>query len=323
MVYLENFRFPGIGSEEKELQKFSIPMKDGGKKGYGEDFHSRNVYPFKVMSGIGLHSLDFEPITILYGGNGSGKSTALNIISNKLQIPRTAPYNTTKWMKEYLRLCKYKTDLSWTGEEYDMTGKKQGKYNISEISKMITSDDIFKYMLEKRRQTEQKIFKSQALISQFMAVRHPQKKDYTPPQKMNLETGEGVDEYVEYNKMRKLSATKYLEEKIGKTEDGFSNGETALMYLFEQIAERGLYILDEPENSMSCEYQMKLAEYLSLVAMGGSQLIIATHSPFLLSIPNAKIYNLDAAPATLSKWNELENMKHYFNLFEKHRDEFL
>ena len=84
-----------------------------------------------------------------------------------------------------------------------------------------------------------------------------------------------------------------------------------------------VYILDEPENSMSCEYQMKLAEYLSLVAMGGSQLIIATHSPFLLSIPNAKIYNLDAAPATLSKWNELENMKHYFTLFEKHREAFL
>lgn len=315
MVYLENFRFPGIGSEETELQEFSNPMSKGGKKGYGEDFHFRNVYPFKVMSGIGLHFLDFEPITILYGGNGSGKSTALNIISNKLQIPRTAPYNTTKWMKEYLKLCKYKTDLSWTGEEYDMTGKKQSKYNISEISKMITSDDIFKYMLEKRRQTEQKIFKSQALVSQFI--------NYTPPQKMNFDTGEGVDEYIEYNKVRKLSASKFLEEKIGKIEDGFSNGETALMYLFEQITERGLYILDEPENSMSCEYQMKLAEYLSLVAMGGSQLIIATHSPFLLSIPNAKIYNLDAAPATISKWNELENMKHYFNLFEKHRDEFL
>lgn len=315
MVYLENFRFPGIGSEETELQEFSNPMSEGGKKGYGEDFHFRNVYPFKVMSGIGLHFLDFEPITILYGGNGSGKSTALNIISNKLQIPRTAPYNTTKWMKEYLKLCKYKTDLSWTGEEYDMTGKKQSKYNISEISKMITSDDIFKYMLEKRRQTEQKIFKSQALVSQFI--------NYTPPQKMNFDTGEGVDEYIEYNKVRKLSASKFLEEKIGKIEDGFSNGETALMYLFEQIAERGLYILDEPENSMSCEYQMKLAEYLSLVAMGDSQLIIATHSPFLLSIPNAKIYNLDAAPATISKWNELENMKHYFNLFEKHRDEFL
>ncbi len=320
MVYLENFRFPGKCEEQFALKIFSE------SRHYGNEFYLKNTYPFGLMSGIGLHSLDFEPITILYGGNGSGKSTALNIISNKLQIPRTAPYNTTKWMKEYLRLCKYKTDLSWTGEEYDMTGKKQGKYNISEISKMITSDDIFKYMLEKRRQTEQKIFKSQALISQFMAVRHPehnQKKDYTPPQKMNLETGEGVDEYVEYNKMRKLSASKFLEEKIGKIEDGFSNGETALMYLFEQITERGLYILDEPENSMSCEYQMKLAEYLSLVAMGGSQLIIATHSPFLLSIPNAKIYNLDAAPATLSKWNELENMKHYFNLFEKHRDEFL
>lgn len=226
--------------------------------------------------------------------------------------PRTAPYNTTKWMKEYLELCNCESNISWTDDDEEKN-----------ISKMITSDDIFKYMLEKRRQTEQKIFKSQELISQFMAVRHPEhNQNYKRPTEINFETGEGVNEYADYNKMRKLSASKFLEQKLG-VEQGFSNGETALMYLFEQVSERGLYILDEPENSMSCEYQMKLAEYLSLVAMGGSQLIIATHSPFLLSIPNAKIYNLDAAPATLSKWNELENMKHYFNLFEKHRNEFL
>lgn len=308
MVYLENFRFPGKCEEQFDLKIFSE------SRHYGNGFYLKNTYPFGLMSGIGLHSLDFEPITILYGGNGSGKSTALNIISNKLQIPRTAPYNTTKLMSNYLQLCDYESNISWAEEEIE---------NIAQVSKMITSDDIFKYMLEKRRQAEKKIFKSQALISQFMAVRHPEhSQDYKKPTEINFETGEGVNEYADYNKMRKLSATKYLEQKLG-VEQGFSNGETALMYLFEQIAERGLYILDEPENSMSCEYQMKLAEYLSLVAMGDSQLIIATHSPFLLSIPNAKIYNLDAAPATLSKWNELENMKHYFNLFEKHRDEFL
>lgn len=150
MVYLENFRFPGIGSEETELQRFVTSRENKALKGernYGVDFYMRSVYPFGLMSGIGLHSLDFEPITILYGGNGSGKSTALNIISNKLQIPRTAPYNTTKLMSNYLQLCDYESNISWAEEEIE---------NIAQVSKMITSDDIFKYMLEKRRQAEKK-----------------------------------------------------------------------------------------------------------------------------------------------------------------------
>ncbi|MDY4187490.1 MAG: hypothetical protein SOX77_06565 [Candidatus Borkfalkiaceae bacterium] len=55
----------------------------------------------------------------------------------------------------------------------------------------------------------------------------------------------------------------------------------------------------------------------------GCQFVIATHSPFLLAIENAKIYNLDTTPITLSKWWELENPKIYFEFFNKHKDLFL
>ena len=123
--------------------------------------------------------------------------------------------------------------------------------------------------------------------------------------------------------MRESSYTQYLKKTIGEVEPSFSNGETGLMYLIEQIADPGLYLLDEPENSMSCETQLKLVEFIELSARAfNTQFIIATHSPFLLSIPNAKIYNLDTRPVTLSKWWELENMKHYFELFNKYQTEF-
>lgn len=36
-----------------------------------------SFYPFKILSGNGFERIDFEPVTIFYGGNGSGKSTAL------------------------------------------------------------------------------------------------------------------------------------------------------------------------------------------------------------------------------------------------------
>jgi hypothetical protein len=45
--------------------------------------------------------------------------------------------------------------------------------------------------------------------------------------------------------------------------------------------------------------------------------MIATHSPFLLAIPNARIYDLDARPSMEKAWYELENMKAYYRLFKQ------
>ena len=143
------------------------------------------------------------------------------------------------------------------------------------------------------------------------------------PKSINLEDRRSVEEFNDFYTMRKSSYTQYLKKTIGEVEPSYSNGETGLMYLMEQIADPGLYLLDEPENSMSCETQLKLVEFIELSARAyNTQFIIATHSPFLLSIPNAKIYNLDTHPVSLSKWWELENMKRYFQIFNKYQTEF-
>ena len=96
-----------------------------------------------------------------------------------------------------------------------------------------------------------------------------------------------------------------------------------MIYLAEEIKQAGLYLLDEPENSMSCKFQKQLAEIIEYSAThGNSQFIIATHSPFLLAIPNAKIYNLDADPVCVSEFWELENMKDYYSLFNSFSERF-
>ena len=54
-----------------------------------------------------------------------------------------------------------------------------------------------------------------------------------------------------------------------------------------------LYLLDEPEVSLSPANQVALAQEINeLTHYLGCQFIIATHSPFMLGTLDAKIYNL-------------------------------
>lgn len=54
----------------------------------------------------------------------------------------------------------------------------------------------------------------------------------------------------------------------------------------------------------------------------GCQFVIATHSPFLLSMPQAKIYDLDEEIVDVKKWFELANVRAYYEFFKKHAHEF-
>lgn len=75
MIYLSHFEFPDIEQEYSFIMGLRRTCYD-------------TVYPFQILSKHHLKMLDFEPVTILYGGNGSGKTTALNVIAEKLGLVR-------------------------------------------------------------------------------------------------------------------------------------------------------------------------------------------------------------------------------------------
>ena len=297
MIYLDSFRFPTLEREDEFLSNYY------SYNSYGPQSH----YPFEVLSLKGLTSLDFSEITVLYGGNGSGKSTALNVIANKLKLSRASAYNKGDLQNEYLKMCSY------------VKGELDDLEELRDRATFMSSDDIFRYMLDNRKKNESIRKRTDSTLFDYFQL----KKTTSIPRHFNFETGEGLDKLEEIKHARKMSPSEYLKEKIGERTVLFSNGETGFIKFIESIVPDRLYILDEPENSLSCELQMKLAQYIEESSRYlGCQFIIATHSPFLLALENAKIYNLDGNPATVSCFGDLPNMKLFYNLFKEHEEEF-
>nr|WP_245802187.1 AAA family ATPase [Corynebacterium pacaense] len=69
-----------------------------------------------------------------------------------------------------------------------------------------------------------------------------------------------------------------------------SHGESVMQVVQHAFHGNGLYLLDEPESGLSMIRQMALLAELHAVAQAGAQVIVATHSPVLLALPGAEIW---------------------------------
>lgn len=76
----------------------------------------------------------------------------------------------------------------------------------------------------------------------------------------------------------------------GKSFHQQSHGESFAALLETDIKDNGLYFLDEPEAALSPGKQLQLLSLMYEYAQKGAQFIVATHSPILLALPDACIY---------------------------------
>ena len=72
-----------------------------------------------------------------------------------------------------------------------------------------------------------------------------------------------------------------------------SHGESFFALFENRFRENGLYLMDEPEAALSPRRQLAFLAMMHDYVRRGGQFIIATHSPILMSYPNADIYQLD------------------------------
>ena len=86
-----------------------------------------------------------------------------------------------------------------------------------------------------------------------------------------------------------------------------SHGESFLALVENRFGGEGLYLLDEPEAALSPTRQLSLLALLDELAGRSSQFIIATHSPILMALPGAEIFQLDREGVRAVAYRETEH----------------
>lgn len=286
MIYLKYFQ---LLSEVQE-QACIDPLK----------IHT-SAYPFGLFPYRDLKEIEFSNITIFYGGNGSGKTSLLNIIAENIKAQRKSNFNKGNNFNRYVESCQ----AEWDNDNFK---------DIKDI-KIISSDDVFDNLLDIRAINSQVNRKKDILGEEYLNS------------KFDTNKFQGLHDFERFKKIceaRKQTESSYIRNKlINNNIIEHSNGESALLYWQQEITENSLYLLDEPENSLSAQNQIKLKQFIEDSArFYNCQFIISTHSPFLLSLKFAKIYDLDANPVCTKHWTELPNVLSYYNFFKENDDQF-
>lgn len=277
----------------------SIRLLENDEEGLAMDERKiyNSYYPFGIFSHMkNIKNIKFGSITLFCGSNGCGKSTLLNLISSKFNSVKKTNYDKGTLFKNYI----------------DVMGYEMNK--IPEEIVTITSDDIFDYLLDLRSINSHVNRRKDELARYYLDNKYNSKDisifDYDEIRK-NYETKTAtMSKFIRGNLMNNTISLQ-------------SNGESSLMFWEKEIKENGIYILDEPENSLSAENTLKLKTFIEeSVRFFSCQFIISTHSPFLLNLNEAVIYDLDKKDFTPVKYEDIPSVRTYYEFFKSNEGKF-
>jgi len=277
----------------------SIRLLENDEEGLAMDERKiyNSYYPFGIFSHMkNIKNIKFGSITLFCGSNGCGKSTLLNLISSKLNSVKKTNYDKGTLFKNYMDVMRYEMN------------------KIPEEIVTITSDDIFDYLLDLRSINSHVNRRKDELARYYLDNKYNSKDisifDYDEIRK-NYETKTAtMSKFIRGNLMNNTISLQ-------------SNGESSLMFWEKEIKENGIYILDEPENSLSAENTLKLKTFIEeSVRFFSCQFIISTHSPFLLNLNEAVIYDLDKKDFTPVKYEDIPSVRTYYEFFKSNEGKF-
>lgn len=242
----------------------------------------KKEYPFNIPCIQNIKTLDLSSkITVFVGDNGSGKSTLLKSI---------AYYN------ESINVSSQRIESAYYKEIKELASAMKCTYDVKTRSGFFFSGEEFITYINQLKQMKQELredlkrvdkeYKNKSVFAQNQARMPFAGQLYSME---NAYDGE-------------------LKEK--------SHGEGFLEFFKARMHRQGIYLLDEPETPLSAVNQYQLVVMITDLVRSGSQVIIATHSPILMALEGAKIYNFTDDKVEEINYEEIESvvfMKHFLN----------
>ena len=197
-------------------------------------------YPFDLPAVASLDTVDFAPVTVFVGENGSGKSTIVEAIAV------TAGFNA-----------------------------EGGSQNL-----------------------QFQTFATHSELGRHLSLRWARRPSWG--WFLRAETFYGMASHIAQDNDPLSGIASMFPDLHGR-----SHGESFLTLIESRFGRPGLYVMDEPESALSFQGQLGLLRFIRDGLREGSQFIIATHSPLLMRMPGAALYELDGAGLHACAYDDL------------------
>lgn len=242
--------------------------------------NSKLPFPFGIPAVRLAKKINLDnPVTIFVGDNGCGKSTILESIAYHLNLPLIGGFIENRSGFEAARLIEPFLDVEWKRET-----KKGFFFRAEDFSDFINSV----------QNEENKIFDQ-------------------------LRDLKGIvdDAIIQQMTESANSKLRFMRKEYGDNMQAYSHGEAYLKILQTRISGKGIYLLDEPEAALSPLKQLSLLSFiLTALKNGDSQFIIATHSPIIMGVPVANLYQIQEDSLEQVKFRETEHYSITRNFLE-------
>ena len=234
----------------------------------------QNPFPFNIPAVQFAKDIALNNVTIFVGDNGSGKSSLLEAIAYKINLPLIGGF---------------------------IKANNRTGFEAAELLQPYLNIDW-------KRQTSKGFFFRAEDFSDFI---NSVERDKNKIANDLRELKGVVDDSIIERMSESMNFSLYeMRKKYGENMQAFSHGEAYLKILQTRIGDKGIFLLDEPEAALSPLKQLSLiALILEIVKHKNAQFIIATHSPILMGIPGASLYEIQEDSMKMVEYKETDHYR--------------
>lgn len=225
-------------------------------KSFSINTEKKNPFPFNIAAIKFARQIQLDKrVTIFIGDNGCGKSTLLESIALHLNLPLIGGHIQEHPAFAAARLLQPYIKIEWKRET-----NKGFFFRAEDFSDFINSTE------NERKKIANDLSELKGVVDDSIINQMSESMNYS------------------LRRMRK---------NYGENMQAFSHGEAYLKILQTRIGDKGVFLLDEPEAALSPLKQLSLILFIiEVLKNNNTQFIISTHSPILMGIPEAMIYEI-------------------------------